>query len=236
MNLIKFWCPMKIGILQTGHAPDALIGETGDYDAMFSKMLGGHGFDFATYAVVDHQFPDDATAADGWVITGSRHGAYEDHDWIAPLEQLIRDIAANGQPLIGVCFGHQIIAQALGGKVEKFAGGWAVGRTEYKLDNDTVTLNAWHQDQVVTLPEGARVLGGNDFCQFAVLGYGDHIWTLQPHPEYSTNFIAGLIDTRGRGVVPDPQLNTARAELDGPVDNGKIAGFMAEFLKRGAAK
>ncbi len=236
MNLIKFWCSMKIGILQTGHAPDALIGDTGDYDAMFRDLLGGHGFDFETYAVVDNHFPDSAKAADGWLITGSRHGAYEDHDWIPPLEALIREIAAKGQPLIGVCFGHQVIAQALGGKVEKFPGGWAVGRTDYALLDDTVTLNAWHQDQVTELPEGAQVLGGNDFCKYAVLGYGDRIWTVQPHPEYSTGFIGGLIATRGRGVVPDPQLDAARSGLDGPVDNSRIGAFMADFLKRGAER
>ena len=129
---------MKIGILQTGHAPDALIDDTGDYDEMFRDLLGGHGFTFATFAVVDGQFPDSAKDADGWLITGSRHGAYDDLPWIPPLEDLIRDIHARGLPLIGVCFGHQIIAQALGGKVEKFKGGWAIGRTTYDQGGQTL--------------------------------------------------------------------------------------------------
>ena len=223
---------MKIGILQTGHAPDALIAATGDYDQMFRELLGGHGFDFETYAVVDGRFPAGADACDGWVITGSRHGAYEDHDWIPPLEALIRDIHASGRPMIGVCFGHQIIAQALGGKVEKFPGGWAVGRTEYDFGDRKVMLNAWHQDQVTRAPDGATVLAGNEFCENAVLAYGDNIWTLQPHPEYGTCFIDGLIRTRGRGVVPDAILDTARDNLNGPVDNAAIGAFMADFLKK----
>ena len=111
---------MKIGILVTGHPPDELREKFGTYDGMFRTLLGGHGFTFETYHVVDSQFPENAESADGWVITGSRHGAYEDHPWIPPLEDLIRAIHDKGQPLIGVCFGHQIIAQALGGKVEKF--------------------------------------------------------------------------------------------------------------------
>lgn len=223
---------MKIGILQTGHAPDTLIDDTGDYDQMFSEMLDGHGFTFAPYAVVDGTFPDDAGDAGGWLITGSRHGAYDDLPWIAPLEQLIRDIQARDLPLIGICFGHQIIAQALGGKVEKFTDGWAIGRTEYNQDGQILALNAWHQDQVTQLPKGAKVLGRNDFCENAILAYGDTIWTVQPHPEFDSGFIDGLIRTRGRGLVPDAILDNAAANLGGSNNNADIAAFMAAFFKK----
>ncbi|SFT61281.1 type 1 glutamine amidotransferase [Sedimentitalea nanhaiensis] len=222
---------MKIGILLTGHAPDNMVQDTGDYDHIFAEMLAGQGFEFETFAVVDNQFPDGADAADGWLITGSKHGAYEDHPWIQPLEALIRDIAAEKRPLVGICFGHQIIAQALGGKVEKFEGGWAVGRTDYRVGDQTLSLNAWHQDQVVELPPGARVLGGNDFCKYAVLEYGDTIWTLQPHPEFNATFVDGLIRTRGRGVVPDDLLDAATANLNGPNNNRDIAVKMAAVFK-----
>ncbi len=81
---------MKIGILQTGHAPEPLERSFGDYDLMFQQLLDGNDFEFVTYAVADDVFPDSASDCDGWVITGSRHGAYEDHPWIPKLEQLIR--------------------------------------------------------------------------------------------------------------------------------------------------
>lgn len=227
---------MKIGILQTGHAPDELRGAFGDYDQMFRTMLGAGDFTFQTFNAVDNELPASAGDADGWLITGSRHGSYEDLPWIAPLESLIRDIHARGQPLIGICFGHQIVAQALGGKVEKFDGGWSIGRTEYQVNGEPLVLNAWHQDQVTELPPGARVLGSNDFCANAVLAYGDTIWTIQPHPEFSAGFVDGLIRTRGRGVVPDHLLEQAAAGLnDGPVAYDAIAAHMVDFFSKARA-
>jgi GMP synthase (glutamine-hydrolysing) len=225
---------MKIGILQTGHSPDEVRGALGDYSDMFARLLGGHGFDFVTFNVVDGEFPAGPDDADGWLITGSKHGAYEDHAWIPQLEALIRAIRDAGKPLIGVCFGHQIIAQALGGKVEKFAGGWAVGPTTYDFDGDTLTLNAWHQDQVTVLPPGATVLASNAFCANAALAYGDTILTIQPHPEFGAPLIQGLITHRAPGVVPADQIAAARDRLDTPLDSTRFADRMAAFLKRTA--
>lgn len=223
---------MKIGILQTGHSPDELKDDLGDYGDMFVALLRDQGFEFEIFSVVDNQFPASVEEADGWLITGSKHGAYEDHDWIPPLEELIREIANMGDPLIGVCFGHQIIAQALGGKVEKFAGGWAVGRQTYDFGGVEMAFNAWHQDQVTERPEGAKVLASNAFCENAVLLYGDQILTIQPHPEFGSAFIDGLINTRGKGVVPQDQLDAAATKLDLPVANESFADQMADFFRK----
>ena len=222
---------MKIGILQTGHAPDELRPEQGDYDALFARLLAGQGFEFKTYNVVDMVFPASSADCDGWLITGSKHGVYEDHAFIAPLERLIREIHAADIPLVGICFGHQIIAQALGGQVEKFRGGWSVGRREYDWQGRTLALNAWHQDQVVTLPQDAKVLASNDFCAYAALAYGDHVLTVQPHPEFDARFVEGLAIHRGPGVVPEAQLRDVMADLDKPVDNDVVARQIGQFFK-----
>ncbi len=221
---------MKIGILQTGHVADEIRSMLGDYSDMFVRLLSGHGFDFVIYNVVDMDFPAGPEVCDGWLITGSRHGAYEDHPFIPPLEALIRAIQETGRPLIGVCFGHQIIAQALGGKVEKFAGGWSVGRQEYKFDGETVALNAWHQDQVVDLPPGAKVVASSAFCANAALVYGPRIFTVQAHPEFTSSMVEGLIAHRS-AKVPDALRDHARNALPTPTDNQRLASRMAAVLK-----
>ncbi|MEJ6397749.1 type 1 glutamine amidotransferase [Yoonia sp. 208BN28-4] len=222
---------MKIGILQTGHAPEELRPLSGNFSNLFEKFLDGNGFDFVVYNVVDMAFPDTIRDCDGWLITGSKHGAYEDHPFIAPLETFIRDCYAADIPMVGVCFGHQIIAQALGGKVMKFEGGWAVGRQSYDWQGETIYLNAWHQDQVVALPEGAEVCASNDFCANAALVYGQKAFTVQAHPEFDGAFVDGLATYRGPGVVPDGLLDTVRANIDAPVDNARLAQQVVSFFK-----
>lgn len=222
---------MKIGILIAGHPPENMM-QGGSYDRYFARLLDGHGFEIQGWAVVDGVFPPSVCDADGWLITGSKHGAYEPHAWIPPLEDFIRAAYAERRPMIGVCFGHQIIAQALGGRVEKFDQGWSVGLTDYVMDDQTYAINAWHQDQVVARPKGAQIIAHSAFCENAGLLYDDLMWTIQPHPEYDSTFIKGLIDTRGRGVVPEPLLAQATSKLDRPTDRMDIADKMAAFFKK----
>ncbi|WEF25231.1 type 1 glutamine amidotransferase [Paracoccus sp. S3-43] len=222
---------MRIGILQCGQAPAELRQDMGDYPDMFVRLLDGRGFEFRTWHVEAMDFPDSVQDADGWLLTGSRHGAYEDHAFIPPLERFIRDAYDATVPLVGICFGHQIIAQALGGTVVKHPGGWSVGTQDYDFDGETVRLNAWHQDQVVALPKDAQVAGCSAFCENAALIYGDRAYTVQAHPEFSDDFIQGLMDKRG-AAVPQDLLDRASDRMGEPKGSASVADRIEAFFKQ----
>ncbi len=223
---------MKIGILQSGHLPDEFLDDLGDYEQMFHRLLGGRGYEFVTWSVVDDVFPDSTDEADGWLVTGSKHGAYEDLPWIPKLETLIREIRDSGKPMIGVCFGHQVIAQALGGKVVKFPAGWALGIQDYSFEGETLQLNAWHQDQVVELPEGAKIVATNDFCANAAIAYGDQIYTVQAHPEFEAEAIDGLIKIRGSAIEDKSLLAEATEKLSKQAANSVLADKFADVFDK----
>lgn len=222
---------MKIGILQTGRAPEALRAAHGDYDTMFHRLLAGRGFAFETWPVLDGSLPDDVHAADGWLITGSKFAVYEDHPWIPPLEAFLRDAYAASVPIVGICFGHQILAQALGGRVEKFPGGWSVGPVEYRSAEGAPAgqLMAWHQDQVITPPAMATTVASSEFCRHAMLRYGDRAFSLQPHPEFTAAFLADLLAARG-DILPAGLAAQARAQLSLPTTSEAMAEHIAGFF------
>lgn len=231
---------MRIGILQCGQAPAELKQDMGDYPDMFVRLLDGRGFEFRNYHVEAMDFPASVHDADGWLLTGSRHGTYEEHAFIPPLEDFIRRAYAAGVPLVGICFGHQIIAQALGGRVEKFPGGWSIGPQDYDFDGETVTLNAWHQDQVVERPQDAQVVASSGFCTNAALVYGDRAFTVQAHPEFDDAMIHGLIEHRS-DTVPSELVAEALTHMDDAAQSKLIADRIEAFFKaprtlaRGAA-
>lgn len=225
---------MKIGILECGHTMPEIEATHGDFPQMFARLLDGNGFTFANYDAVNMQFPSSINDCDGWLLTGSKHGAYDDLPFIAPLEDFIREAYGAAVPLVGICFGHQIIAQALGGRVAKFKDGWALGLTDYQFDGvGTLKLNAWHQDQVLDVPNGAKTIAGNAFCEHAALVYGTRAFSVQPHPEFKGDIIRNYTELRrGTADYPDAGMDHANACADQPDDNIAIASQIATFFKQ----
>ena len=227
---------MRIGILECGPTLPELAVRHGRYPDIFARLLAAPGRSFASWAVHEMDFPDGPDTADAWLLTGSRHGAYDDLPFIAPLERFIRAAHAAGRPTVGICFGHQIMAQAMGGRVEKFAGGWGFGRQVYAIDGlGEVALSAIHQDQVMRAPEGAAVIGRNDFCAIAALRYDDWGLSLQPHPEFDPAVMGDYLDLRDAAGDADPALLAqARAGLDQPHDCARVAAWLGDFLQEAA--
>ncbi len=224
---------MKVGILQAGLCPPELLGKYDEYDKVFARFLDGNGFEFQGYRVLEDQFPASVNDADGWLVTGSKYGAYEDRAWIHRLEDFLREAYAAGIPIVGVCFGHQILAKALGGKVVKFDGGWAVGKHTYQFDGveGDVDLMAWHQDQVTELPPDARVFASSPFCKYAGLAYGDKALSVQPHPEFELDFVTDLFEAR-KDMLDEEVRARKNDDHSGPLATQYVADMMARVLKQ----
>jgi len=221
---------MKIGILQTGHSAAPLIPQFGDYDAMFRRLLGGANTSFETWSVVDGAFPTSAGDADAWLLTGSRCGVYDGDAWIDRLETFVRNADAAHRPLVGICFGHQLIAQAFGGLVRKFDGGWNVGLKSYDFDgfDKPVKLHAWHQDQIIEPPAGARIIATAATCRYAAMRLGDTILTIQAHPEFGADYVRELATIRAEVVGTENAKSAAESLDSGSADD--FAPFILDFL------
>jgi len=235
---------MKIGILETGRTPPELIDHYGSYAEMFITLFATikSGLDFEIFAVMEDHFPESIDVCEGWLITGSRHGVYENLPWMLKLQDVIRAIDHAKKPLVGICFGHQIIAQALGGRVEKSAKGWGVGRHRYDLSDGfsfasgrkDLVINAMHQDQVVEKPEQATIFAFSDFCPHAGLCYEDRIITLQAHPEFNIAYERALLECRRTNVIPEDIADPAIADLrqnDIQTDSLEIAHWLTAFFQ-----
>ncbi len=220
-----------IGILQPGHAPTNLAHERGDYDQCFRTLLGEDAFTYIIYDVEAGELPASTAEADGWLITGSRHGAYEDHPWRDPLEDFIRSAYAGGRPLVGICFGHQIIARALGGDVVRADGGWIAGPQTYEGPGGMrFAVNAWHRDQVTKVPVDLEVFLKGEGCPVAGLFQQGRVLTFQPHPEFSPDYAAALLAERGSALPQPLQAELPARIRDIPLDQEQVANMIRTFL------
>lgn len=228
---------MRIGLLMVGHVDPKSQHIAGDYPELFGAILQPLGIELVRYDLDAGQFPDDVGECDGWLCSPSRMSTYDDVAWLRDAEELLRRIISAEVPYVGICFGHQLLAQALGGRVERSPYGWGVGVREY----DVVAHRPWmnpstkrfsligsHQDQVMSLPTEAELLFRSDYCPFGGFAIGERAWTLQVHPEFvpplADHLLAGRIELIGAERVAE-----ARASLGRPLDRHVIAQWIASF-------
>jgi len=227
---------MEIGILRTGGPPAELAERFGPYDDMSERLLGP-GFELCAYDIHNGAAPPSPGAHPAFLITGSAAGVYEPLPWIAPLLGFLRE-AKGRTRLVGICFGHQAMAEALGGRVEKSGRGWGIGLQDYELwesapwmgatPPERIAVPVSHQDQVVVPPPGARILAGNAFTPFGLLDWedGDAV-SMQFHPEFEPAYAQALIEHR-RARVPEP--DSAIASLERPNDRLLVGAWIRRFL------
>lgn len=232
---------MKLGILKTDQVRPEWVPDYGEYPDMFMKLLGqvDPSLEFRVYDVEQGEYPAVIDEVDAYLITGSKSSVYDDKPWIGPLMDFVRELDRRRKKLVGICFGHQLVAHALGGKTEKSPKGWGVGLHTHRFN----TLPAWHdqqaptfdilvshQDQVVKNAEGAKVLAGSDFCENAVCQLGDHILTFQGHPEFLTAYSREIMEFR-RQMIGEQAYSRGVASLVVAPHNERVARWILNFIK-----
>lgn len=232
---------MKIGILKTDAVRPEWVPDFGEYPDMFTALLAkaDPDLEFAVYDVEEGEYPDDIDEVDAYLITGSKSSVYEEKAWIARLMDFVRELHAREKKIVGICFGHQIIAHALGGRTEKSHKGWGVGRHTHSFNHSPdwhdggdadFDILVSHQDQVVANATGAKVLAGSDFCENAVVQLGDHILTFQGHPEFVSEYSREIMDFR-REAIGEDVYSSGMDSLAKDAEGDRVARWIVNFLK-----
>jgi GMP synthase-like glutamine amidotransferase len=225
---------MKLAILETGTPPEPLIAEFGRYPHMFRALLG---LEAESFDVQAGELPSRAEDYDAYLLTGSPAGVYDKLPWIARLTTFLK-LAKGRARLVGICFGHQIMAEAFGGHVEKSERGWGVGLQTYPIVRhepwmdgvSLVSVPASHQDQIVLQPPNTEVIASSLFTPYAALAWRDApAISFQFHPEFPPAYAKALIEHR-YDRTPDPAA--AIASLDAPNDNARVGEWIKRFLER----
>lgn len=234
----------RVTIIETGIVSPNNRERHGSYPQMFARMIGAAdpAVTFGTVSIPAGEPLPDIDALEAILITGSVAGVYDPLDWIAPLEEFVRAAHDKQVPMVGVCFGHQLIAQALGGTVRKSEKGFGLGRHVYDVAPDNgliegpqIALACSHQDQVITPPEGARTILSSDFTPHAGLLYGDTTLSVQAHPEFTVGFALACCEmVRSTGGAPDRVVTAAEASLAEPLESARLGEAITRFLTRSA--
>jgi GMP synthase-like glutamine amidotransferase len=233
---------MKIGLLECDHVLERFRHIAGDYRDMFAALFASHApqIRLRFFDVCNGEFPLSLDACDAYLTTGSRFSAYDDVDWIHTLKDFMRRTHEAKKPFVGVCFGHQVMAEALGGKVSRAETGWGVGVHGVEVtmleqwmrpEQSSCALQYMHQDQIERLPENGVVIGRSDHCPMAMFRAGDSTLGMQAHPEFPKTYSEALLLNRVERIGEE-RVKAALASLDQPTDESVVANWIVAFLER----
>ncbi|MEK7256290.1 MAG: amidotransferase [Bacteroidota bacterium] len=229
---------MKIGLLECDHVLPEFRHIAGDYREMFPALLPN--LEFVNYDLCNGHFPSSPDECDGWLCTGSRFSVYDEVDWILALKTFVRQVFESGKKYVGVCFGHQMLAEALGGKVEKAPSGWCVGIHTFEMERQEDWMQPFQpkinvpmmcQDQVVRLPENSVVLASAPACPIAAFRVGEKMLGIQGHPEFPNEYEAALMKNR-RERIGSEKTDAGLASLNLTAHREMVAAWITRFLER----
>lgn len=232
---------MKLGILKCDRVSDEFIADHGQYPEMFANLLqpADPTLEYLIFDAEHGELPSDIHVVDAYLITGSRHGVNDGLPWVEQLEDFVRQLHAAQKKAIGICFGHQVIAKALGGQVIKSPKGWGVGMSQntlfihkewMKKSKQQFNLLVSHQDQVVELPQGAEVLAGSDFCPYFMMQISHHFLTVQGHPEFTKAYSRDLMVSR-EDALNEREYNRGIKSLELSEDDALMAQWIIDFIR-----
>lgn len=232
---------MKLGLLKCDIVTPEFRDIDGGIPDMFQRLLNAADIEaeLRVYRVWENELPTSTGECDGWLTSGARASVFEDEEWIRNFGEFVRALHADKRKTVGICFGHQMIAQALGGETRRSERGWGIGVQSVSILEpqpwmepplETCRLLFTHQDQVEVLPEGARLIGSTEHCPNAMFTVGNHILTIQAHPEYSRPYLRALIESR-EAIIDPITFKAGLASLEMTHHRSEMAGWLRNFLR-----
>ncbi len=228
---------MRLGLLRCDEVDERFRHLAPSALAMYRRTFETDDVSLVDYDVLAGELPADPAECNAWMITGSRASVYDDDPWIRALSTTVRLLHRARAPMIGICFGHQLLAHALGGETARSERGWGIGVRRFRTDvpelPSPVNLLMSHQDQVVRLPPSARLLAYSDYCPNAIFAIDGHAVGVQGHPEFTPEYMAALLRSRTERIGAEP-VARALDSLDDEIHGREVAAWLIDFVRRAA--